>query len=513
MTLTFQPTPLDAAPGLDAPGLAAARAVAIDPALRPAFLAHDAARANVDRLIDEGALCVTTGQQPGLLLGPLFTLYKALSAIALARSLAERLARAVVPVFWISGDDHDFAEANHTHLLTIDNEVARLALRERDPAAPLVPLYRELLGREIGAVLDAVQHATPDTEFRAGILAWLGRHYRPEHDLATAFAGALAELLGPYGLVIFRPTHSAAKRAMAAHLVSALRDGTTLDGALQQQAAELAAVGRAVPVAVGEGATNVMIEARLGRDRLMLDGNAYVARRSAERWTLRQLEGVAREEPERLSPNVLLRPVVEAALLPTVAYVAGPGELAYLPQCAPLYRALGVPPQAAFPRWSGRVIEGRVQKVLEKYGLNANDLDAPEGQLEARLAKEELPSAARDALAALRRALGTEYGRLERAAVAIDPTLKKAVQSARNAALAGVAESEKRIVAHLKKQDEILQQQLAKARHHLFPLGRPQERVFNSVPYLIRYGTAFLDQAFAATSAWIQSRERAAPRA
>ncbi len=513
MSLDFQATPIGTEPAGDLGTRVATLTVGVAPALRPAFTAHDAAEANLERLFANRALCVTTGQQPGLLTGPLYTLYKALTAVALARSLEERFERPVVPVFWTAGDDHDFAEANHVHVLTLHNEIEPVTLRERDPAAPLVPLYQEPVGGAIGAVLDAVQRATPETEFRPAVLAWLERHYRPEHDLATAFAGAVAELLGPYGLVVFRPSHGAAKRAMADHLLEALREAPALDRALAARAHELRAAGGSVPVAVGEGATNIMIEGTLGRDRLVLDGTAYVARRSNERWTLAALEAVGRDAPTRLSPNVLLRPVVEAALLPTVAYVAGPGELAYLPQCEPLYRALGVVPQATFPRWSGRIIESKIAKVLEKYQLQAADLDGPEGQLERRLAQEEMPPNAAAALAALRKALGSEYGRLERAAVAVDPTLKKSVQSARNTALAGVADVEKRIVGHLKKQDEILQQQLAKARHNLFPLGRPQERVFSSVPFLIRYGPGFLDDAFAAVRARLQALERATPRA
>lgn len=505
MSLVFDPTPLADALETDPATAAPARAAAVDPSLRPAFQARDAATDHLERLFDEGALCVTTGQQPGLLTGPLFTIHKALSTVALARELAARLDRPVVPVFWTAGDDHDFAEANHIHLVNLENAVERVSLRERDPAAPLVPLYREPLGPEIAGVLDAVRRTTPDTEFKDEILAWIERHYTPEHDLAGAFAGALAELFGPAGLVVFRPTHPAAKARMAPYLLEALRQAASLDEALGQRARELAARGAPVPVGVGEGATNVMIECQLGRDRLMIGDGGFTARRSGERWTLAELEGVARNAPVRLSPNVLLRPVIEAALLPTLAYVAGPGELAYLPQCAPLYRALDVAPQAPVPRWSGRVIEARVAKVLEKFALTPDDLAGPEGQLETRLVQDEMPDDATAALAALRKAVGTEYARLERAAAVVDPTLKKPVQSARNAALAGVQDLEKRILAHLKKQNEILQQQLAKARHHLYPLGRPQERVFNVVPYLIRYGHAFVDQAADASAAWMAS--------
>jgi uncharacterized protein YllA (UPF0747 family) len=210
---------------------------------------------------------------------------------------------------------------------------------------------------------------------------------------------------------------------------------------------------------------------------------------------------------------VLARPAIEAALLPTIAYVAGPGELAYLPQAAPVYQALGVAAQAAVPRWSGRVIETRVRKVLEKYRIPTDALNQPEGKLEATLVAEGLPEAAREALAALRAVHTTEYQRLGEAAAAVDATLRKPVESAKNAALGGLAEIEKRLVGHLKKQNEILLQQVNKARRNVFPLGAPQERVFNVMTYTVRYGNAFVDGVLAACGAHATALESLFPQA
>jgi bacillithiol biosynthesis cysteine-adding enzyme BshC len=444
-------------------------------------------------LFEGEVLCITTGQQPGLITGPLFTVYKALTAIALARSCAKALGRDVVPVFWVAGDDHDFAEANHYYSLTLTNTVERVVLRERSLDGPSMPLYRERLGPDIDAVMTAVVAHSSETEFRPAVLEWLTRHYEPTHDLASAFAGALAELLGSQGLVVFRPTHVAAKTAMAPLLLDVLAAARAVDTGLQDRAAELQRTGRDAPVPVGSGATPVLIEARLGRDRLVIDGERFVARRSAESWTLSEIGTLTREEPERLSPNVLLRPVVEAALFPTLAYVAGPGELAYFPQCDPLYRQLDVEPQATVARWSGRVIETRVAKVLDKYGVAVDDLATPEGHLAAALVKDDMPQDASESLAALRRAVGQEYQRLRDAAATIDPTLKKSVQSAQNTTLSAINDIERRLITHLKKRNETVVQQIAKARANLFPLGRPQERTFTVVPYLIRYGNGFLD--------------------
>ncbi|MEJ2237902.1 MAG: bacillithiol biosynthesis cysteine-adding enzyme BshC, partial [Gemmatimonadales bacterium] len=352
MNLDFRSTDLGPRPAFDVRKTAERRALEIDPNLRAAFTARGAAEANLGRIFTDGALCVTTGQQPGLLTGPLYTIYKALSAAALAHVMQRLLQQPVVPVFWVAGDDHDFAESNHLHLLTMANTVERLTLRERDQAAPQLPLYREELGGDIERVLETVAKETPDTEYKAETIDWLRRHYRPETDMASAFGHALAELLGRHGIVVFNPTHPEAKRVMAQWFVRALEDAGDIDAALAVYARELGTRGSPVPIEVGDGATTVMIESRLGRDRLIMNGDHFVARRSGEEWSVDELRGLARSEPQRLSANVLLRPVVEAAALPTLAYVGGPGELNYLPQADPIYEALDVEPQERVARWA-----------------------------------------------------------------------------------------------------------------------------------------------------------------
>ncbi len=497
MTLVFEATPFAERGAVDFRPLVARRRRTLEPSLRDAFSASGRASENLELLFSGEVLCVTTGQQPGLFTGPLYTVYKALTAAAVAQLLSERLETPVVPVFWVAGDDHDFAEANHTYLLTVANEVERLSLRQRPAEAALIPLYREAVGAEVQGLLERVRELTPETEFRPGVLDWLGKHYRPDQDLASAFSGALAELLADFGVVVFRPTDQRAKRAMVPFFIRLLEMAQELDRSLAEHRNRLRSRGLEAPVEVGDGGCTVMLECSLGRDRLILEDGYFVARRAGERWSLRELIGLAEREPERFSPNVLARPVVEAGLFPSLAYVAGPAEHAYLEQCEPIYRALGIEQQVVLPRWSGLVVERRVAKVLEKYGVTADDLRLPEGQLEARLVRQEMPTQAQVALAELRAVLQREYGRLEEAVREIDPTLVRPVHSARNEALVASRELEKKIVHHLKQKNEILVAQLAKARCNLFPLGKPQERVLNIIPYLVRYGQEFLAEASA----------------
>ena len=431
-----------------------------------------------ERLAGGDVLAVTTGQQPGLFTGPLYTVHKALSAIALARRLEQERGVPVVPVFWVAGDDHDFAEANHAWVLGRDNEPVKIVLRERPHEAPQLPLFREPLGPDIRAALDALDAAIPDSECKPDVRQWLESTYRSDTNLADAGAEALQQLVGRRGLAVFRAHDRSAKRAAAPWILRAL--GETL----------------------ADGLTPVMVEGRLGRDRLRQDGGDFVTRRSGERFTRTQLEQIAADTPERLSPNVLLRPLIEAVLFPTLAYVGGPGEMEYLPESAWLFASLGVSPQAHVPRWSGLIIEARIDKVLSKHGLTPADFAGQPGTLEAKIAKAELPSALAESLKALRNDVESRFARISGEVQQLDPTLERTVQSARNAALAGTNEIEKKLVASLKRTQGTLVSQLARARAALMPDGKPQERVLTVASFLARYSGSLLDEIDAEVARW-----------
>jgi bacillithiol synthase len=423
-----------------------------------------------DRLAAGDVLAVTTGQQPGLFTGPLYTIYKALSVLALARRLERERRVPVVPVFWVAGDDHDFAEANHTWVVSAAGEAVRIVLRERAPEAPLLPLFREPCGAETRTALDQLRSTLPDTEFKADVVGWLEAAYRPDTNLADACAEALNRLLGPRGLAVFRAHDVAAKRAAAPWIL------------------------RGLDVTLPDELTPVLVEGRAGRDRLRPEpGETFVTRRSGERFTRAQLEQLAAAAPERLSPNVLLRPVIEAVLFPTVAYAAGPGELGYLPDAAVLYERLGVPQQTPVPRWSGVLLEGRFEKLMEKHGLALADFERPPGSLEAHVVSASLSPDVEQAFAGTRQHIEEEYSRLAQVVGRLDPTLERTVQSARNAALAGTHDVEKKVVASLKRANETVVGQLARARAALAPDGKPQERVLTVASFLVRYGPGLLD--------------------
>jgi bacillithiol synthase len=497
MTPRIVPTPI--ASSIEFPG---PREGSFDPALGEALVPSSAREPALARLREPGAVAVTTGQQPGLFTGPLYTVYKALSTAALARILERQWQRPVVPVFWVAGDDHDFAEASQASWIASDGSLRTGALPPRPLEAPLTPMYRQLLGPAIDGVLETLAVDISPSEFRDWTLEWLRRHYQPHATVAHAFAGALAQLIAPAGVVCLDSAHPVVKRAAARHLVRALGLARELDRDLQDRAEELRLAGVDSGVPVGDGATLVMLEGEQGRDRLVLSDGRFVTRRGREELSLDDLQQLAAAEPERLSPNVLLRPVIESALLPTVAYMAGPSELTYLGLALPIYQRMRILRQIALPRWSGILIDPRVERVLQKFNLEVTELLEPAGTLESRLVRSQLPDEAVRALSALRAAIEAGYETLGSSATEIDPTLARPVQGAKHQALVGLQEMEKKLVQHLKRRQEIELGQIAKARALVLPDNKPQERVLTIAPFLARYGPSLISDLSEAIEAW-----------
>ena len=505
MTVRFVPTPLASLLELPTP-----REGQFDPALADAIVASPARDAAVARLLEPGGSVVTTGQQPGLFTGPLYTIYKALSTAALARVLERQWQRPVVPIFWVAGDDHDFAEASRVSWISGDGSLNSAALPPRPADAPLTPMYRQLLGPEVAGILDTVAADLPPSEFRDRTLDWLRRYYRPDATVAGSFAGALAELLAPLGIICLDSTHPAVKRVAARHLVRALGLAHELDHDLEQRAEQLRMAGENSGVAVGDGASLVMLEGAHGRDRLVRENGGFMTRRGRERFDLAQLQRIAAAEPERLSPNVLLRPVVESAVLPTVAYLAGPGEMRYLALTPPVYERMRIPRQLVLPRWSGILVEPRVERVLQKFNIELEDLLGPPGTLEARLVRAQLPEETVRALSELREAIESGYATVGASATEIDPTLTRPVQGAKNQALGGINDIERKLVQHLKRRQEVELGQIAKARTVLMPDNKPQERVLNLTPFLARYGPGLMVELTEVIETWYATALEAA---
>jgi len=433
---------------------------------------------------------VTTGQQPGLFGGPLYTVHKILSAIHLAAALESELGRPVVPLFWVASDDHDWEEANHLHLIDRGNELRWLGLEGEEEVAR--SMRRRLLGPEIEGVIDDFIGALPSREFADELIELLREAYRPDQTVAGAFTELIAQLFAPFDLLLVDGGAPGVKELSLDLLEAELEAGAEHERLLESRAEALAGLGYQVQVPILPGAINIFYEDEGGRDRLYRDGEGFMTRGSARHFTRAELRRLMRDEPQAFSANVLLRPVVESHLFPTLAYVGGPGEVSYFAQLSELFRAHQIEPPVVFPRFSVTIVEGKVRQTLDRFGLEIPELAAPFHELSTRVVRDEMPTEVRERLDELRCRIEDGYALLEEPALQIDPMLAGPLQSGRNASLGRLRKVEKKIIRHLKLQKELDLRRLEIARTHLFPGGQPQERLLNIIQYLARYGQELL---------------------
>ncbi len=447
----------------------------------------EAAAQALQRFREQGGYFVTTGQQPGLFSGPLYSLYKALTAVKLAETLESLLGRPVLALFWVASEDHDWEEADHTFLLDRSNDLQAFRLPPQDGLQGR-PLHRIPVEKGLQEVREEFIQTLPDSDFSGSLFQLIRDAYPPGVTLSEGFHGVLQGLLSDLPLLFVDAAHPGLKEASLPTLLQELDGAAEHEALLHRVASHLEMDGYGVQVPILTGGVNLLLEGPQGRDRLYRDGEGFRLNRAEVTLSRRELEARVRDDPSLLSPNVLLRPVVESALLPTLSYVAGPGELSYFAQLKEFFHCHGLRMPVVFPRHSAALIEGKVEKVLAKFHLAVEGLNRPHHELAAEIAREEIPGDVRQALGEIRGALGKGTSALVQAARAVDPTLKGPVTQARNTAFSAYDEAERKILQAVKRQNEIALGQLEKAQQNLFPMGKPQERVLNPFYYLARYG-------------------------
>jgi bacillithiol synthase len=439
--------------------------------LAPAFEATGKAR---ERLVASSAgrgVVVTTGQQPGLFGGPVYTLSKALSALAVADSLQEATGIPVAPVFWAATDDTDFKEASST-VVSIPGGAQLLRI---DHVQPLGQTMASMPLGDVSAQLEALTRAAGST-IDSTPIELLERFYSSEQTIGSAYVSFLRALFAPLGIAVIDASHPATRDAAAPVLSAALEKAGDIAAKVSQRNQELESAGYTPQVQDVPGLSLVFNSAFGVRKRIPIKA----ARKH-----------VASEER---GPNVLLRPVVERAILPTVTYIGGPAEIAYFAQVSPIAETLGVPRPAIVPRWSCTIIEPHVEKVLEKLHLLPEDFRDPH-EVDARIARAHLPKRVIDELNATRVLLDKKLDDLADAVEKERAPVSPAVTGGLRASLVRRLERfERRLIAAAKKQHADIMQEIATARGSLYPLGKPQERALNFVPLVARYGPSLRDE-------------------
>jgi bacillithiol biosynthesis cysteine-adding enzyme BshC len=450
-----------------------------------------ATRTHIEALRDPESIAIVTGQQVGLFTGPLYTLYKTITTLQLAEEWAEQTGRTVVPVFWVEGEDHDFEEIATAHVFR-RNEVVPLTYapdRASNPGA----VGRLVLTDAINDVLDRLDEALPASDFKPAVMERVRAAYRPGTPLEDAFTRLLRSLFPDDGLVFINPDDARLKALARPLFRRDIEDPRTPSARIEATSRALREQGYHAQVSARP--TNLFWLGNDGRHPLDLGDEGTFHLRHTDRTfsrpdLLRRLDA----EPERFSPNVVLRPLMQDHLLPTAAYVAGPGEVSYFAQYGGVYDWADLAPPLIHPRASVSLVEGKVQKVLDKYGRSVGAFGADPDALFQEVVMEtmevDVDALFSDAMPDLHKAINALKPEVE----AVDRTLGSATESARAAIVDEMEALKQKVVRAEKRQQDEVRAQLEKAHVNLRPGGTLQERMINVTYFLNKYSLGLLSE-------------------
>lgn len=449
--------------------------------------------AAISRLTDPACVCIFAGQQAGLFGGPLYTVMKALAVVKAAHTYEAKLGRPVLPIFWIAGDDHDFEEVNHTIVPDRSGDLVTVAYTT--PPEKAVPVAEiELTDSDTLAAAKAeFRAALGETDFTGELYDLIERSYTPGENMVTAFGKLIAGLTRETGLILFCPGDVEVKqlarpffRKIAA-LQAELHDG------LSRTNHEIAAAGYHVQVEKADNATHLFynIDGRLPVQR---DNGGFIV--GDRRLSLAELDRCIDEHPEKFSPDVITRPILQSWLFPTLSQKGGPSEIAYLAQINPLFSLFDLPAPVHKARATATIIESRYEKLLEQMNISFEDLTGDIEQVINRVLKESFPEGLDRHFHKLREDVGKRFKSFIDESTAFDPNLKQAAEQSYGKIDYQLQQFEGKVFASHKKKSQETRDRIYRLWTALYPNRGLQERTLNVGYFIAKYGVNFIGQLY-----------------
>jgi bacillithiol biosynthesis cysteine-adding enzyme BshC len=454
-------------------------------ALVEALRARNPESPSLQRLSEAGTVAVVTGQQVGLFSGPAYTIYKALHAVKLAEWLSENGIPAV-PIFWLATEDHDFAEVNHAWVYGADHRPAKLEMRRAAGAQPVgeVTLATPPV-RELRDVLQSLPFGDEVSDL-------VEEAYRPGSTMGKAFGELLRRMAGRFHILQVDPMLPAFRELAAPALRAAVEGAPELTRRVLQRNRELVAAGYHAQVHVEEQTSFVFLLENGKRLTLRRTGEEYG--QNGRRFTAGELAARAAS----LSPNALLRPVVQDSMLPTAAYIGGPAEIAYLAQSQPIYDAILGRKPVAVPRAGFTILDRRSAKHMERYGLQLGDFFQGEDALRERIAARLVPPDLHAKLRATASAVNGAVQDLNRELLAFDPTLAKALEHSARKIHHQLEKLQAKAGREALRRDQRASRDAASLYGLIYPERHLQERLYSFLPLLAEHGWDLMDRVYEA---------------
>jgi len=444
--------------------------------------------------IAEGAPVVLTGQQPGLFGGPAYTLYKILHAKALSVHLEEELKVPVACVFWCGSEDADLLEANHTYLF-----------RRTEPPLKLeYPISPEDEGRAMADWVFQAPHLSPlvelflltlpESEEKKKVKEWISRSYLPPVTSAMSFLRLMTSFLESFGIgVAFIDSSLPELRALEKpFFTEEIRNPGRITEKVLEAGRNLRSLGFSPAIQKKPHQLNFFLRQDGKRKPVLYQDGQFIAGEKAygEAELLTLLEG----EPERFSTGVVLRPVAQDFLFRTLAYVAGPSEVAYQAQLKPVYQAFGVPQPVILPRTTWTVLTNRFYRLLTKYHLSVEDMSLNISEVLSKAYQHSIPPLIVREWKSLEEDVLHHFEVLDELSDGMDPALRKPLDALRKRLHLEFQEFYRKMRQSARKKHTEIDRQIRKLKEWIFPRGKSQERILNPFYLYCLLGERFVQE-------------------
>ncbi len=463
------------------------------------FGANEKSAANIELLQEENTFAVVTGQQVGLYTGNIYTIYKTITAVKLAEDLKEKFPQFnFVPVFWLESEDHDLEEANHIHLINRQNELVRIGYDEIVPDEDVSKRNAKPVGSlkfdsKINEINEQLAAALMDTEYKPKILEKINSFYREGNDYKTAFAEFMNWIFKDYGLVFIDCSDSEIKKLLTPVFEKELNTSPKMCEAIINTSAELEkhydlqVKPKVINLFYIHNGNRLLIEPR--------EGNRYALRNSKRRFEQEELMKILFEDPENFSPNVVLRPLCQDYLLPTIAYVGGPSEVSYFAQLKPAYEHYDITMPVIYPRISVSIVESKINKFLKNYDINFEDI-FDHKKLLAKVVEKISEVKIEDEFSKFYDDLNRVFYDMKNMTAKVDKTLLNTVDNQKDKVIQNLELFKNKLTNAQANKSDTTTSQLDKVTNNIFPKGSLQERVINISYFLNKYDDTIIKKLF-----------------
>ena len=451
------------------------------------FKPDSSALANIDR-IEKEAITLVTGQQLGVYGGPLFTVFKIVTTILLAEKLEKASGRAVVPVFWLADEDHDYDEVADIVVPNRDDTIHKTLQGNFAQPKAVADL---ILPEVYDAFRNEVKELLPETAFSDDLWNILDDCYQSGSTFKSAFGSLISRIFSKHGLVLAGSNDKEVKSYLKTDLIKAIDNVDRIGGVLETQSAEIATQFH--QQASTDESLLFLLDDKQGRVRIHHNDGHWSAP-DGKGWSTEELKKLVYEHPEQFSPNVFLRPILQDILLPNIGYIAGPGELAYFGQMKSLYETFEVNMPFIIPRMSATIIESPVERVMRDLPFQFYEYNQRIEDLEKQFV--ELANS-RD-VNAIFNEWKRESGQLAESKIElisdIDASLEGTVKKIMASHVNELDKLRGKVFRSIKERNDIQIKRIHKIHTNLFPERSLQERVVSFIYYMNKYGVSVWDE-------------------